>query len=555
MDMKNTRRTQLLRGYPAIVLTAAFFPAGASFAANLGDVSDFRPVQETRTFDGGANNLTDPSIGKAHTAFVRRFDAAYANGRSALAGPNRPSPRAISNVVHTQAGNHPNTRRASSFLWQWGQFLDHDIVLTGESGEPEPAPIHVPRGDRFFDPRATGERTIGFDRSGALPGSGTSADNPREQFNEATAWIDASNVYGSSAARAEALRTHDGTGRLLMSEGSLLPYNIAGLPNAGGDGPLLFVAGDVRANEQLGLLALHTLFVREHNRLVTLLADEFPRWSGEALYQKARQMVGAEMQVITFDEFLPALLGKRGVDRYRGYDDSLNAGIGNAFATAAFRFGHSALTSQLLRLTSTGRTIPEGNLALRDAFFRPDRLVSEGGIEPILRGLEAQRSQKIDHRLIDEIRNFLFGPPGAGGFDLASLNIQRGRDHGLPSYNETRRALGLPPASGFDEVNPDPEVHERLASVYEDVEAIDLYTGGLAEAPKGRSQLGETFSEIVSEQFEALRDGDRFWYRRVLSEDEIEWVEDVRLSDIIRANTPIRSREIRNDIFRYKKRN
>jgi len=539
--------------FPIAVLSVLSLSTSSSLASDdLDDLSEALPVREARTFDGSSNNLNEPSVGKAHTALVRRFDAAYADGRSALAGPDRPSPRAISNSVHAQSERELNDGERSSFLWQWGQFLDHDIDLTGGAAELEPAPIRVPRGDPFFDPRATGESTISFDRSAWLEGSGTDANNPRQQVNQITAWIDASNVYGSSAARASALRTNDETGRLAMSEGGFLPYNTAGLPNAGGDSATLFLAGDVRANEQVGLLALHTLFVREHNRLVGLLAEEFPRWSGEQLYQKARQLVGAEMQVITFEEFLPALLKRRERDRYRGYDDSIDAGIANSFSTAAFRFGHSALASQVLRLNERGREIPEGHLALRDAFFRPDRIVSEGGIEPILRGLAAQPSQKVDHEVIDEVRNFLFGPPGAGGFDLVSLNIQRGRDHGLPSYNDARRALGLAAVSRFEEVNPDPGVHERLASIYEDVEAIDLYTGGLSEPPAKKSMLGELFSEIVSEQFEALREGDRFWYRRALSKDEIKWVEEIRLSDIIRANTSITSRQIQKDVFNLK---
>jgi len=550
-----TQQRILSRSFPVVAFVVLSLSASPSLASDdLEDVGDFLPVIEARSFDGSWNNLEKPSMGQAHTALVRRFDAAYADGRSALAGPGRPSPRAISNSVHTRSGRELNHRKKSSFLWQWGQFLDHDIDHTGGAAELEPAPIRVPLGDPFFDPRATGENTISFGRSAWLEGSGTDANNPRQQMNEITAWIDASNVYGSSAARASALRTNDGTGRLAMSEGGFLPYNSEGLPNAGGDGATLFLAGDVRANEQVGLLALHTLFVREHNRLVGHLAEEFPRWSGEQLYQKARQLVGAEMQVITFEEFLPALLGRRGRDRYRGYDDSIDAGVANAFSSAAFRFGHSALPTHILRLDTRGREIPEGHLSLRDAFFRPDRIVSEGGIEPILRGLAAQPSNKVDHEVIDEVRNFLFGPPGAGGLDLVSLNIQRGRDHGLPSYNEARRALGLAAVSRFEEVNPDPDVSERLASIYEDVEAIDLYTGGLSEPPAKKSMLGEIFTEIVSEQFEALRQGDRFWYRRALSEDEVEWVEEIRLSDIIRANTSITSRQIQDDVFRPKKR-
>ena len=502
-----------------------------------------------RAIDGRFNNLLDPEMGAAHTPLLRRLPADYADGVAALAGADRPSPRAISNAVHAQLEDRPNRLGASDFLWQWGQFLDHDLDLTEGADPAEPAPIPVPTGDPFFDPDGTGTATIAFNRSIWDGASGSDPTNPRAQINEITGWIDGSNVYGSDPVRAEALRTNDGTGRLATSEGDLLPFNTAGLPNAGGSDATLFLAGDPRANEQVGLLAMHTLFVREHNRIVERLAERHPEWTGDVLYRKARQRVIALLQVITFREFLPALLGPRALSRYEGYDDQVDARIANAFSTAAYRFGHSALSPTLLRLDASGAEIPSGHLSLRDAFFRPDRLVTEGGIDPILRGLAAQTCQAIDAHVIDDVRNFLFGPPGAGGFDLPSLNIQRGRDHGLPSYNDAREALGFTRAASFDEINPDPAIASALASVYDTADDVDLWTGGLAEAPLEDGHLGETFAAIVLEQFEALRDGDRFWYTRVLTPQEIERVESTRLSDVIRANTGIGA-ELPADVFR-----
>lgn len=138
-------------------------------------------------------------------------------------------------------------------------------------------------------------------------------------MNQITHFIDASNVYGSDDVRAAALRTNDGTGRLLVSAGDLLPFNSPGLPNAGGTGPELFLAGDVRANEQVGLTAMHALFVREHNRLAAEIAGSSPELTGEEIYQEARRFVGALMQSITYNEFLPALLGANALTPYRGY--------------------------------------------------------------------------------------------------------------------------------------------------------------------------------------------------------------------------------------------
>jgi len=406
----------------------------------------------------------------------------------------------------------------------------------------------VPQGDPFFDPDGTGAQVIPFNRSIYNESTGTGVDNPRQQLNEISAWIDASNVYGSDEERANALRTNDGTGKLKTSEGDLLPFNTDGLPNAGGPSPDLFLAGDVRANEQVGLTAMHTLFVREHNRLAEEFAEQHPEWDGEQIYQKARQIVGAQIQVITYREFLPALLGNRPLSRYRGYDRNMNGGIRNSFSTAAYRFGHSALSPTLLRLDSNGNEIAEGNLPLSSAFFSPFRVTDEGGIEPLLRGLASQECQRIDPFVVDGVRNFLFGDPGAGGFDLASLNIQRGRDHGIPSYNDVSESLGLGRAQDFSDVSSDPEIQNRLSSVYDSVDDVDLWVGGLSEDPISGSHLGELFSTILKRQFEALRNGDRFWYEETLSRDEIRSVERTKLSDIIRRNTDIGD-EIQDDVF------
>jgi hypothetical protein len=472
----------------------------------------------------------------------------YADGVSAMAGPLRPSPRLISNTVAAQSTDIIATSGVSDLFWQWGQFLDHDLDLT-EVDAGESANIPIPAGDSFFDPLNTGTQSMPFNRSTYDPSTGTGMDNPRQQRNDITGWIDASNVYGSDPVRAAALRTNDGTGRLETSVGNLLPFNLAGLPNAGGTGADLFLAGDVRANEQIGLTAMHTLFVREHNRLATHIAKQDSTLTGDEIYEMARRIVGAQMQVITYNEFVPALLGPRALSRYRGYDPTVGAGIMNVFSAAAFRLGHSLLSRQLLRLDKHGEQITSGHVALRDTFFAPE-LIIQDGIDSLLRGMATQVCQGLDVYIIDEVRNFLFGAPGAGGFDLASLNIQRGRDHGLPTYNEARQAMGLPTAESFSQVSSRPEIQARLAAVYSHPDEIDLWVGGLAEDPVKRALVGELFFVILREQFEALRDGDRFWYQRSLSDEELVTVEDTTLAKIIRRNTDIRKGDIQDEVMK-----
>lgn len=503
---------------------------------------------ETRTFDGSDNNTIDPQIGAAFVHLLRIAPAAYADGFASLAGADRPSARAVSNGMAAQEESIPNPAGLTDYFWQWGQFLDHDLDLTDGIDPPEAADIAVPAGDPFFDPANSGTEVISFNRSLYDTSTGDSFNNPRQQENEITAWIDASNVYGSDAVRAAALRTFDGLGTLKTSAGDLLPFNTDGLANAGGDSPDLFLGGDVRANEQIGLTVMHTLFVREHNRLAARIKEDEPNLSGDEIYERARAIVGAQMQVITYEEFLPALVGRDALTPYRGYDPEMDASIANSFSTAAYRFGHSALSEQIMRIDADGNQIAAGHLDLKDAFFAGDRLIDEGGLEPVLRGLSAQVCQKVDPFVIDAVRNFLFGPPGAGGFDLAALNIQRGRDHGLPSYNDMREAVGLRRVTSFAQVSRDPQVRARLADTYSDVDAIDLWVGGLSEDAVNGGQLGALFQRIVVRQFKALRDGDRFWYERVFDGRELERIRNTRLSDIIRRNTEI-GRELSDDVF------
>ncbi len=499
-----------------------------------------------RRIDGRGNNQGQPAMGSAGTRLRRWVAADYADGVSEPAGGLRRSAREVSNRVADQDRDLPNPLGASDFLWQWGQFLDHDIDLTDGADPAEPLAIVVPASDPWFDPSGGGQVEIAFNRSLYDPASGI--DSPRQQTNEITGWIDASNVYGSDTQRAEALREHDGSGRLKTSAGELLPFNTAGLPNAGGSGDSLFLAGDVRANEQVGLTVLHTLFVREHNRLAGQIADSNPRLPGEQIYQRARRLVAGMMQAVTYREYLPALLGPGALPAYRGYDPSVDAGIANLFSTASYRYGHSTLSPTLLRLDADGGTVAQGNLALRDAFFRPSAIDEVGGIEPYLRGLASQVCQSVDPYVVDDVRNFLFGEPGEGGFDLAALNIQRGRDHGLPGYNRVRRALGLSRRDTFAEISRDPEVRARLAAAYDTVDDVDLWVGGLAEDPLPGAMVGELIRQVLVRQFTALRDGDRFWYQNDLPAEDRRLVENSRLADIIRRNTTIGG-EIQNDVF------
>lgn len=278
---------------------------------------------EYRTITGQGNNEEQPELGVAGTPVLRLAGTDYADGIDAPSGDERPSAREISNTVLAQTDTIYSANGVSDLFWAWGQFLDHDIDLFQESETTENFDISVPAGDPFFDPDNTGEQVIPLQRSGFDPTTGTDASNPREQVNDITPFIDASMIYGSDPERAEFLRADDG--KLKVSEGDYLPLNDGTFPNAGPNGAAGPIAGDVRAGENVALLSLHTIFVREHNRLVDEIAEAHPEYDPERLYQEAKAVVEAEVQVITYKEFLPLLLGPDPLDQYEGYQSDETA--------------------------------------------------------------------------------------------------------------------------------------------------------------------------------------------------------------------------------------
>ena len=444
---------------------------------------DFR---EIRSYDGSSNNINNPDWGSNFSHLQRIGEANYTDGISSMAGDHRKSAREVSNLVVAQSEGESilNTYGTSDYVWVWGQFIDHDFGIT-DGSEDEPENILVPKGDVFFDPEATGQVVIPFNRAIYDPDTGTSVANVREQENEISSWIDGSMIYGSDDNRNAVLREGSNSPYLATSENNLLPFNTEGLTNANGfiaEPETLFLAGDVRANEQAGLAAMHTLWVREHNRLASVLERRNPEASPDAIYEQTRRLVIGMVQHITYNEFLPALIGENTMPAYSGYDENVNGNLFNEFSSAAFRLGHSAVNNTFLRVDADGNTIAKGDLALRDAFFTAHLLFTEeNDIDPLLRGFSIQTHQRFDNQVVNNLRNFLFGMPGAGGFDLVSLNIQRGRDHGLPTYNDVRVAMGLEPVEYFSDITDNTNLQMQLFNAYESVENIDLWVGGLSE--------------------------------------------------------------------------
>lgn len=476
---------------------------------------------------------------------LRLVPSAYADGLNTPSGASRPSPRLISTAVCDQAPETKilNPTQCTDMFWLWGQFVDHDLDLT-ETGATA-FNISVPTGDTDFDPTSTGTVEIPLTRSVYDDTTGTGII-PREQLNLVTQYLDATNTYGSTTARCQWLRTYK-NGKLKSGMGNMLPNNDGTVTNAGPAGKNPFVAGDVRGNENVALLSMHTLLMREHNWWCTKIKEMSPNFTDEQIYQRARIVVEAEVQRITYDEFLPLLLGEDAIPEYTGYDDGVDAQIANEFSTGAYRLGHSLISETLLRLKNDETNV--GTLTLKDALFAPHYYTNDGDIDYILRGFCRQQCQKIDRHLVDSLRNFLFGEPGSGGLDLASLNIQRGRDHGLPDYNTMRDGLGLGTKATFADISSDTAVATALSTAYGgDISKVDMWVGGLCEDVVTGSQLGELFHHIVKDQFIRTRDGDELWYENRLTKYITKLVHKTTLATILKRNTKIRN--IKNQVMK-----
>ena len=500
-----------------------------------------------RSVDGTCNNTTDPSRyewGASDIILMREMDSDFgaSDPFNAMNGEERQSPRAISNALCAQEGDVPNQRNLSSMVFTWGQFVDHDIDLTPE-GHTEYEPIILPEDEPLFT------SDIPFFRSEVEVGTGEII--AREQRNLITSWIDASNIYGSDMARANWLRTFE-NGKLKSSSGDLLPFNtvdgeyesaldpsapgMAGDTDREGNGVKTFASGDVRAAEQPGLTSLHTLFMREHNRICDLLTDQ-DFTDDEEMYQIARKWVGAIIQSITYSEFLPALGIEMG--SYRGYDDDIQPDIFNMFATVAYRLGHTMVSDELILIDAQCRD--DGSVGLMESFFNPD-VLREHNIGRILNGLNKQIQEEVDLQIIDNLRNFLFGDPSAEfvfGLDLASLNIQRARDHGMPDYNTIRAHFLGQKANRFRDITRSGDRQNALREAYGSVDNIDAWIGMLAEDQVHGSSLGPTLKAILEVQFGRLRDCDYFYFEKdeFFNSGHIDMIKNARLADIILMNT------------------
>ncbi|KAK6624368.1 hypothetical protein RUM44_011227 [Polyplax serrata] len=529
-----------------------------------------------RTHSGYCNNLKNPHLGKSLATFARLLPAMYENGVSkpksiGVNGDPLPSPRLVSTMIHADISNLHN--RYSLMLMQFSQFLDHDVTFTpvhkgffasipdcrscdsAFTIHPECMPIPIPHGDPHYPQiNETNGAPICLAFMRSLPGQ--QYLGPREQINQNSAFIDAAHIYGEHQCQGNELRSGFG-GRMNVtrhpSGKDLLPQSPIH-PECKSPSGYCFIAGDGRASEQPGLTTIHTVFMREHNRIAEGLARVNPHWDDNLLYEHARRIVTGVWQHLIYNEYLPRLLGWNAVNLYglklrpqgyyKGYSDSCNPNILNEFATAAFRIGHSLLRPHIPRM-GPSYTPVDPPILLRNGFFNPDMIYQAKMIDEIVRGLITTPVETLDQFITGEITNHLFEDRRIpfSGIDLAALNIQRGRDHALRGYNDYRAVCNLKRATTFEDLAREipHEVIVRLKAIYASVDDIDLFPGGMSERPVQGGIVGPTFACIIGIQFRQLRKCDRFWYETdnpvtKFTEQQLHEIRKMTLSKVLCEN-------------------
>mmetsp|Transcript_13500 Transcript_13500/g.16349 ORF Transcript_13500/g.16349 Transcript_13500/m.16349 type:complete len:642 (+) Transcript_13500:146-2071(+) len=535
------------------------------------DMSGYGKVMENMDVpvtDGSCKLDEDLTKGAIDELQLRFLPANYEEGTAGgIVDDHKPNPREVSNRIFAQNGSlaDQNDANTNLLLIFFGQFIDHDITLIDENHVGDWANFSVPEGDEQFSDLDT----LGFPRSSFV--FKHEARKGRQYINKNTAWLDLSSVYGNDNGRGDSLRSGE-LGELLHStiNGEMYPplettsddeekeVFVINHPEECNEACLEkyretthFYCGDKRANENPMLTSFHTLFLREHNRIAKWFREKYNTQNDDLIFENARIRNILQYQKMVWD-FLETILGKKNLDFFMGKYDKFNTkkscepGMEIHFTTAAYRFGHSGLRDILPRVNNTGIINDAQNMLLKDVFDSPNtHYDDEDLLHELFNGVYLHKHEPLDVKVVDAVRNHLFENTGHR-LDLVSLNIQRGRDHGLQTFNWYRQALAyklflhpkeLPMIETFEELTQDEDLAAELKDLYGHIHNIDLFVAGLAEVDMPGSMLGKTFTVSIIEQFKRLRDCDPIWFQSGWVKDMDGMDTKLSLGDIIAANT------------------
>ncbi|XP_066960375.1 dual oxidase 2-like [Macrobrachium rosenbergii] len=554
---------------------------------------------EYEGYDGWYNNLAVPNLGAVDTPLQRLLPTAYSDG------VYQPVKRKVNPLQASQLlmngtnGLYSKAARTAFSVYFGQQVVEEILDAQGRECPPEYFNINIEPGHRYRKNPPYLEQ-LPFHRTRYDKTSGLSPNNPRQQLNEITPYLDGGLVYGTSKGWADVLRY--GADGKLAPGGKLASHselgedfpaeNVQALPMANPPAPTnhsqytkqgftspvdrFFKLGNPRGNENPFLLTFGILWFRWHNLLAEYFQQKYGHiWSDDRIFNEARKWVIATYQSIVLYDWLPKYM-RAEPSKYKGYNPNINPQVSHVFQSAAMRFGHTLVTSggylrtqnsknchsvASFRLGASEYSGRVTGVRTCNSFWRSPEFFTENrhNFNWFLMGLSSQSSEKEDNIIVEDLRGSVFGPLDFSRRDLMALNIQRGRDHGLPDYNTARKHFGLPTLKSLEveefkrvtRTEVDDDVLRKLKLLYKDPSQLDIWPGGLLETTKGPGQL---FSKIILDQFERIRDGDRYWFENeendAFTDEEQSRIRQVKIIDIIQSVTNlIAGEDIQEDPF------
>lgn len=540
---------------PCFIISLFLLCSAAKLLGNVSAVSRrvlipeggnrIRCSRRFRTFSGectnnGAGKTLLASAGRGQPSEFKDRDSSRVDLTKQL------SARTISNRLSKQMESVPDPRMLNQFTVYVGEFLEHGLLLYPENSD-ESLNITIPHDDS----RSSSQPTIPYFRT--LRRKLEYNPAVERPINGATSVVDLGAVYGFDKRRSSALRT--GFDGLLATDDGFLtgerrPDNLP-LPR-----PTYFFAGDIRANLNPVLTALHTIFVREHNELAREVKKALVDANDEKIFQEARRINGAQWQKIVFEEWYPAISGGT-LSKYDTFDNAVDPTLSSAFGVA-MRVLQSMFGNEIPR--SGVDKAPMTSLPKEMSFFNTREQFIATGVDPFLRGVAHAVAEKKDIMVVDARRDFLFtnNPPLEKQFDIVSIDIQRGRDHRIPFFRPLRTKLGRKPSTKFSDITSDSNVQDALRDIYTTTGNIEALPGLLAEDLAEGSSLGPTTLGILSRGFRKMRNGDRLFYdQKGFFPRSMRMIPQVQqilkgknlLREVILRNTDIKDGELPSDIF------
>ncbi|KAL4227430.1 hypothetical protein ACF0H5_012874 [Mactra antiquata] len=457
------------------------------------------PDIELHPADGWYNNLIHPDWGAIDSQLLRKSKVAYSDGVYMPSGGDRPNPFRISYEGHHGPPGLGSLRKRSAFMVYFGQQVVEEILDAQRPGCPREffnIKVQPDIKEPNYDPEHKGNIEMPLFRSRYDMRTGLSPNNPRQQLNEITPYIDGNLMYGAGKAWTDSIRelSEIYPGRLKAQDPSVpikdsFPAdNDIRLPMANPPPPRehelkpvgrFWRLGNPRGNENPFILAFGVLWFRYHNFVADEIHKQDSTLNDEQVFNLARKKVIAVHQNIVMYDWLPnwleldingtkfdmpAYYGTEG--RYYGYDPNVHPGITQEFQTAAFRFGHTLVTpgtwirNKNCEWNKLPIKVPGGSgeahaIRLCNSFWNPQEFLnsSSDSFDNMLLGLSSTRSEREDHIVVPDLRGNVFGPLEFSRRDLVAINIQRARDHGLPDYNSVREAYGLPRRESWEDIN------------------------------------------------------------------------------------------------------